>query len=83
MRFTIGIADSLILKLSSMKGFIVRPLSVMRKYSDVGQEPLVVGREQKADYVLASTYQLGGGKIRITAQLFNIASGQIEELYNA
>ena len=81
--YEIGIADSLILKLSSMKGFVVRPLSVMRKYAHVGQEPLVAGREQKADYVLASNYQLGGGKIRITAQLFNVASGQIEETYKS
>jgi eukaryotic-like serine/threonine-protein kinase len=81
--YEIGIADSLIRKLSSMKGCVVRPLSVMRKYADVGQEPLVAGREQKADYVLASNYQLGGGKIRITAQLFNVATGQIEETYKS
>jgi eukaryotic-like serine/threonine-protein kinase len=81
--YEIGIADSLILKLSSMKGFVVRPLSVMRKYADVGQDPLAAGREQRADYVLASNYQLGGGKIRITVQLFNVASGQIEETYKS
>jgi eukaryotic-like serine/threonine-protein kinase len=81
--YEIGIVDSLILKLSSMKGFVVRPLSVMRKYADVGQDPLAAGREQKADYVLASNYQLEGGKIRITAQLFNVASGQIEETYKS
>ena len=81
--YEIGIADSLILKLNSMKGFVVRPLSVMRKYADVGQEPLAAGREQKADYVLASNYQLEGGKIRITAQLLNVASGQIEETYKS
>src|SRR6266536_2854257 len=81
--YEIGIADSLILKLGSMKGFIVRPLSLMRKYADVGQEPLAAGREQKTDYVLASNYQLEGGKIRITAQLLNVASGQIEETYKS
>jgi adenylate cyclase len=81
--YEVGIADSLILKLSSMKGFVVRPLSVMRKYADVGQEPLAAGRDQKADYVLASNYQLEGGKIRITAQLLNVASGQIEETYKS
>jgi hypothetical protein len=31
--------------------------------------------------VLASNYQLAGGKIRVTLQLFNVASGQIEETY--
>src|SRR5438552_16191882 len=81
--YEIGIADSLILKLSSMKGFVVRPLSVMRKYAGGGQEPLAAGREQKADYVLASNYQLGAGKIRITAQLLNVASGQIKETYKS
>ena len=81
--YDIGIADSLILKLGSMKGFIVRPLSLMRKYADVGQQPLAAGREQKADYVLASNYQLEGGKIRITAQLWNVASGQIKETYKS
>ena len=81
--YELGIADSLIHKLSSMKGFIVRPLSATRTYSDIEQDPLAAGREQKVDYVLASNYQLAGGKIRITAQLFNVASGQIEETYKS
>jgi tetratricopeptide (TPR) repeat protein len=81
--YEIGIADSLILKLSSMKGFIVRPLSATRTYADIEQDPLAAGREQKVDYVLASNYQLAGGKIRVTAQLFNVASGQIEETYKS
>lgn len=77
--FEVGIADSLILRLSSMKGFIVRPLSATRKYADIEQDPLAAGKEQQVDYVLAANYQLAGGKIRVTAQLFNVASGQIEE----
>jgi len=81
--YEIGIADSLILKLSSMRGFVVRPLSVMRKYAGGAQDTLVVGREQKTDYVLASDYQLEGGKIRITAQLLNVSSGQTEETYKS
>ena len=81
--YEIGIADSLIHRLSSMKGLVVRPLSATRKYADIEQDPLAAGREQRADYVLASNYQLAGGKIRITAQLFNVASGQIEETYKS
>ena len=45
--------------------------------------PIVAGQEQKVDYVLASNYQLVGGKIRVTAQLFNVSSGQIEETYKS
>ena len=81
--YEIGIADSLIHRLSSMKGFIVRPLNATRKYADIGQDPLAAGREQQVDYVLASNYQLAGGKIRVTAQLFDVASGQIEETYKS
>jgi DNA-binding winged helix-turn-helix (wHTH) protein/tetratricopeptide (TPR) repeat protein len=81
--YEIGIADSLILKLSSMNGFIVRPLSATRKYADIEQDSLAAGREQQVDYVLASNYQLAGGKIKVTAQLFNVGSGQIEETYKS
>ncbi len=79
--YEMGIADSLILRMNSIKGFIVRPLSATRKYSDVAQDPIAAGKEQQVDYVLASNYQLAGGKIRITSQLFNVATGQIEETY--
>ena len=81
--YEIGIADSLILRLSSMKGFIVRPLSATRKYTDIEQDPIAAGRQQQVYYVLASNYQLAGGKIKITAQLFNVVSGQIEETYKS
>jgi serine/threonine-protein kinase len=81
--YEIGIADSLIHRLSSVKGLVVRPLSATRKYTDVAQDPLAAGKEQQAEYVLASNYQLAAGKIRITAQLFNVSSGQVEETYKS
>ncbi len=79
--YEIGIADSLINRLGSGKGFVVRPLSAVRKYADLEQDPLAAGQEQKVDYVLASNYQIAGGKIRVTSQLFNVENGQIEETY--
>lgn len=78
--YELGIADSLILKLIE-KGFVVRSLNAMGKYADIAQDPIAVGREQHVDYVLAGNYQLADGKIRLTAQLVNVASGQIEEVY--
>lgn len=77
--YELGIADSLIHRLGAMKGFFVRPLSATRKYADIEQDPIAAGREQQVDYVLASNYQLANGKIRVTAQLFNVQTGQIEE----
>jgi tetratricopeptide (TPR) repeat protein len=79
--YEIGIADSLIYRLGTMKGIIVRPLGATRKYDDVAQDPLAAGKEQQADYVLAANYQIADGKIRITAQLFDVESGKIEETY--
>ena len=79
--YEVGIADLLIIKLSSMKGLQVRSLSATRKYADLAQEPIAAGKELQVDYVLASNYQLAGRKIRITSQLFNVANGQVEEIY--
>ena len=81
--YEIGIADALINRLGSTKRLVVRPLSATRRYADVGQDPLAAGREQQVDYVLVSNYQLAAGKIRITAQLLDVTSGQIEETYKS
>lgn len=81
--YEIGIAESIIHRLSGTKSFYVRPLSATRQYTDLAQDPLAAGHEQKTDYVLSSNYQMAEGKIRITAQLFNVATGQIEETYKS
>lgn len=81
--YEIGIAESLIHRLSATKSFYVRPLSATRQYTDLAQDPIAAGREQKTDYILASNYQMADGKIRTTAQLFNVATGQIEETYKS
>ena len=79
--YELGIQDSLINKLSSTKGLIVRPLSATRQYADIEQDAIAAGREQKVDYVLASNYQILGGKVRITSQLINVQSGLVEEVF--
>lgn len=79
--YEIGTADSLINRLSLTRGLLVRPLSAVRKYTDIGQDPLAAGREQKVDYVLDSNYQLADGKFRITSRLINVGTGEIEETY--
>jgi DNA-binding winged helix-turn-helix (wHTH) protein/TolB-like protein/Tfp pilus assembly protein PilF len=81
--YEIGIADSLIQGLSSVKGFVVRPLSSTRKYTEIGQDPIAAGREQKVDYVLESSYQISDGRIKVTSQLLNVANGEIEETYRS
>ena len=79
--FEIGVADAVINRLTSINGFIVRPLIATRSYTSIDQDPIAAGREQKVDHVIASNYQLADGKFRITAQLINVATGQIEDSY--
>ena len=78
MLYEIGIAESLINRLSSAEGLKVRPLSAVRDYVDIPKDPIAVGLEQKVDYVLVSNYQIADGQIKVTAQLFNVASGTVE-----
>lgn len=71
-------ADSLINQLSQEKNLKVRPLSAVRGYSDVKQDALAIGREQKVDYVLESNYVVRGERLRVTSQLFDVRSGSVE-----
>jgi eukaryotic-like serine/threonine-protein kinase len=81
--YEVGIADSLIHRLSSTKGLVVRPLNATRKYAMLEQDPIAAGWEQQVDYVLASNYEVADGKVRVTAQLVNVVDGQIEETYQS
>jgi len=79
--YEFAVAESLIYRIGLMNGFAVRPLSATGRYGEVARDPIEVGKEQQVDYVLTSTYQLAAGKIRITAQLLNVATGAIENTY--
>ena len=79
--YQIGIADALIHRLGSMNGFYVKSLGATQKYAGTKQDPTTVGKEQKVDYVLASSYQLADGRISVTAQLFNVETGVMEGTY--
>jgi DNA-binding winged helix-turn-helix (wHTH) protein/tetratricopeptide (TPR) repeat protein len=72
-----GIADTLIFRLSGMRGIVVRPISAVRKYVDLNQDPLVAGREQQVEAVLDSSIQMLGEKIRVTARLVRVSDGSV------
>ena len=79
--YEIGAADALINRMNSIEGLSVRPLSSTRNYSDIAQDPLAVGRELKVGYVVTSNYQLADGKVRITTQIYDVATGRVEETF--
>jgi serine/threonine-protein kinase len=70
-----GMADSLITKLSNTRQIIVRSLASVRKYVGLDQDPLAAGRELQVNSVLEGNVQKLGDHIRVTARLINVDDG--------
>ncbi len=70
-----GMADTLIARLSSIGEIIVRPISSVRKYVDLEGDALSAGRELGVESVLEGSLQRRGNKIRVTVRLLNVSNG--------
>lgn len=81
--YDLGVPEALILKLGADKNLTVRQLNAVRRYADVNEDPIEVGKEQGVDYVLSGNYQIANGKIRVTAQLFDVATGKVEGTFTS
>ncbi len=71
----LGMADTLITKLSSLSQINIRPTSAVRKYAAQEQNSLAAGREQKVDAVLEGSIQRSGDKLRVTVRLLSVGDG--------
>ena len=71
----LGMADSLITKLSNVREMVVRSLNSVRKYGGLEQDPLAAGRELQVNSVLEGNVQKSGDRIRVTARLIRVADG--------
>src|SRR4030095_4103989 len=76
-----GIADSVILKLNSSRNLIVRQLHAVRNYVELDRDLIEIGKEQNVDFVLASNYQIANGRIKVTSQLLDVATGKVEDTF--
>jgi serine/threonine-protein kinase len=72
----LGMADTLINKISSSEEIIVRPLGSVRRYNNLEQDVLLAGRELGVDSVLEGTIQTSGERIRIAARLVRTNDGK-------
>jgi DNA-binding winged helix-turn-helix (wHTH) protein/TolB-like protein/tetratricopeptide (TPR) repeat protein len=70
-----GMADTLISKLSNIKEINVRPISAVRGYVALEQDALAAGREQKVDAVVDGQIQKSGERIRVTVRLMRTGNG--------
>ena len=71
----LGIADALIMRLSSIRRLKVRPTSAVLKYSESIYDPLAIGRELSVDALLDGVYQRIGEQIRVSVQLVSVTDG--------
>ncbi|MGE5712762.1 MAG: winged helix-turn-helix domain-containing tetratricopeptide repeat protein [Betaproteobacteria bacterium] len=65
----LGMADSLIARLSTLPGLVVRSVGSVQRYAGVAQDPLVAARELDVEWVVDGTFQRSGDQIRVTARL--------------
>src|SRR5262245_56405288 len=72
----LGIADTLITRLSRLQKITVRPFSAVRRFTALDQDPVAAGRQLQAQAVLECNIQKVGDKIRVTARLINVGDGR-------
>jgi len=71
----LGLTDAVITKLGSLRIVTVRPTSAVFKFASSDLDALEVGRRLQTDAVLEGTIQQSEGRIRITARLLNVGTG--------
>jgi DNA-binding winged helix-turn-helix (wHTH) protein/TolB-like protein/Tfp pilus assembly protein PilF len=71
-----GMADTLIVRLSNLSELTVRPLGSVRRYGGLEQDPLAAGRQLGVEAVIDGTIQRSGDRIRVTARLIAVGDGR-------
>ena len=71
----LGMADTLIARLSNIREVDVRPISAVHRYTGLAQDAVAAGREQRVDAVLDGHIQRAGEKVRVTVRLLRVSDG--------
>lgn len=72
----LGLTESLINRLSSLKNVSIRPLSAVKKYTPENRDFITIGNELRVDSVLEGNIQTVGNRIRLTCRLLNTKTGE-------
>ncbi|HEY2847679.1 MAG TPA: tetratricopeptide repeat protein, partial [Pyrinomonadaceae bacterium] len=75
--YEFALADAVITELAQIRSIIVRPSSVIAKYQGKDIEPKDAGRELRVHAVLSAGFIKAGERLRVTAQLLDVGSGDI------
>lgn len=69
---SIGLADSVTMRLSNVRKFIVRPTSSVLSLKDSDADPFSAGLELGVEYVINGIIRRIGDQVRVTAQLLDV-----------
>jgi serine/threonine protein kinase/tetratricopeptide (TPR) repeat protein len=75
--YEFSLADAVITELARVRSLIVRPSSEIVKYQNVQIDPRQAGREMSVSAVLSAGFLRSGNRIRVTAQLVDVSSGDL------
>jgi serine/threonine-protein kinase len=75
--YEFALADAVITELAQLRSLIVRPSSVIAKYQGKEVDPREAGRELRVHAVLSAGFLRSGDKLRVTAQLLDVLTGEI------
>ncbi|MDQ3043197.1 MAG: protein kinase, partial [Acidobacteriota bacterium] len=69
---SLGLADALIAKLSSVRRFVLRPTSSVLRYGAADADSFAAGEELGVEFVVDGHIQKAGEVIRVSIQLLNV-----------
>jgi eukaryotic-like serine/threonine-protein kinase len=75
--YEFALADAVITELAQIRSIIVRPSSVIAKYQGKEIDPREAGKELRVHAVLSAGFLRAGDRLRVTAQLLDVVSGDI------
>ena len=71
----LGMADSLIVRVSTTPGLVVRSIGSVRRFAGAEQDALAAARQLDVQWILDGTVQRWGDRVRLTARLLRAADG--------
>lgn len=75
--YEFSLADAVITELARVRSLVVRPSSVIARYQDQQRDPREIGEKLKVNAVLTAGFLHAGDHFRVTAQLIDVASGDM------
>lgn len=75
--YEFSLADAVITELARVRSLVVRPSSEIVKYQGMQVDPRQAGREMSVAAVLSAGFLRAGDRIRVTAQLVDVDSGDL------